>query len=41
MASWPMLSVITFLPLVGALFIMVLPGDEAATSAMPAGPPGG
>src|SRR5690242_12125712 len=31
MASWPMLSVVTFLPLVGALFIMLLPGDEAAT----------
>jgi len=31
MASWPMLSVVTFLPLVGALFIMLLPGDEAST----------
>jgi NADH-quinone oxidoreductase subunit M len=31
MASWPMLSVITFLPLVGALIIMVLPaGDDPA-----------
>ena len=30
MASWPMLSVITFLPLLGALFIMVLPGEDAA-----------
>src|SRR5579871_1367540 len=30
MASWPMLSVITFLPLVGALFIMVLPGEDAS-----------
>src|SRR5262249_23579037 len=30
MASWPMLSVITFLPLVGALFIMLLSGDDAA-----------
>src|SRR5215472_13330922 len=30
MASWPMLSVIIFLPLVGALFIMLLPaGDDA------------
>ena len=32
MASWPMLSVITFLPLVGALFIMVLPGGDDAGS---------
>src|SRR5262249_25467193 len=31
MFSWPILSVVTFLPLVGALFIMVLPGDEAAS----------
>jgi NADH-quinone oxidoreductase subunit M len=31
MASWPILSVVTFLPLVGALFIMLLPGDEAAS----------
>jgi len=30
MASWPMLSVITFLPLLGALFIMALPGEDAA-----------
>jgi NADH-quinone oxidoreductase subunit M len=30
MASWPVLSVTTFLPLVGALFIMMLRGDEAA-----------
>src|SRR4029077_4484862 len=31
MASWPMLSVITFLPLVGALIIMLLPaGDDPA-----------
>ncbi|HEY2528398.1 MAG TPA: NADH-quinone oxidoreductase subunit M [Xanthobacteraceae bacterium] len=29
MTSWPILSVITFLPLVGALFIAVLPEDEA------------
>ncbi len=28
MASWPILSVITFLPLVGALFIVVLRGDD-------------
>src|SRR5262245_56263232 len=32
MASWPMLSVITFLPLVGALFIMLLPGGDDAGS---------
>ncbi len=31
MFSWPILSVVTFLPLVGAVFIMVLPGDEAAS----------
>jgi len=31
MASWPMLSVVTFLPLVGALFIMLLPGGEEST----------
>jgi NADH-quinone oxidoreductase subunit M len=31
MASWPMLSMITFLPLAGVLFIMVLPLDEEAT----------
>jgi NADH-quinone oxidoreductase subunit M len=31
MASWPMLSVVTFLPLVGALIIMLLPaGDDPA-----------
>ena len=28
MASWPILSVTTFLPLVGALFILVLRGDD-------------
>jgi NADH-quinone oxidoreductase subunit M len=27
MATWPVLSVTTFLPLVGALFIMALRGD--------------
>ena len=27
MATWPVLSVVTFLPLVGALFIVVLRGD--------------
>ena len=30
MMSWPILSVTTFLPLVGALFIMLLRGDGAA-----------
>jgi NADH-quinone oxidoreductase subunit M len=30
MASWPVLSVTTFLPLVGALFILALRGDDAA-----------
>jgi NADH-quinone oxidoreductase subunit M len=29
MTSWPILSVVTFLPLVGALFIALLPEDEA------------
>jgi NADH-quinone oxidoreductase subunit M len=29
MTSWPILSVVTFLPLVGALFIAFLPDDEA------------
>ena len=28
--SWPILSVVTFLPLVGALFVMVLRGDDEA-----------
>src|SRR5262245_44026910 len=31
MASWPILSVVTFLPLAGALFIMALRQDEQAT----------
>jgi NADH-quinone oxidoreductase subunit M len=30
MASWPVLSVTTFLPVVGALFIMALRGDDEA-----------
>jgi NADH-quinone oxidoreductase subunit M len=30
MASWPILSVTTFLPLVGALFIMLMRGEDAA-----------
>ena len=30
MASWPILSVTTFLPLVGALFILALRGDDEA-----------
>jgi len=30
MASWPILSITTFLPLVGALFIMALNGEDAA-----------
>src|SRR5690349_18263602 len=29
MASWPILSVTTFLPLVGALFIMMMQGEDA------------
>ncbi|MBA4789099.1 MAG: NADH-quinone oxidoreductase subunit M [Rhizobiales bacterium] len=32
MTTWPILSVITFLPLVGALFILVVRGDEAVTA---------
>ncbi|WP_127089743.1 NADH-quinone oxidoreductase subunit M [Aquabacter cavernae] len=32
MTTWPILSVITFLPLVGALFIMVVRGDEEVTA---------
>ena len=28
--TWPILSLMTFLPLVGALFIMVLRGDDEA-----------
>jgi NADH-quinone oxidoreductase subunit M len=30
MANWPILSVTTFLPVAGALFIMLLPGDDEA-----------
>ena len=30
MTSWPILSVVTFLPLVGALFIVLLRGDDEA-----------
>ena len=30
MTTWPVLSVTTFLPLVGALFIMALRGDGDA-----------
>ena len=32
MTTWPILSVITFLPLVGALFILVVQGEEAVTA---------
>ena len=31
MASWPILSLITFLPLVGALFILALRGEDEVT----------
>ena len=31
-ATWPVLSVVVFLPLVGALFIFVLRGDDAAVA---------
>ena len=38
MLSWPILSVTTFLPLAGALFIMLLRGDgRGRASAMRAG----
>jgi len=30
MATWPILSVTTFLPIVGALFILLLRGDDEA-----------
>src|SRR5262245_55197240 len=30
MTSWPILSITTFLPLVGALFILLLPGESEA-----------
>ena len=30
MSGWPILSLTTFLPLVGALFILVTRGDDAA-----------
>ena len=33
MTSWPILSVITFLPLLGALFIMAVRGEEAVVAA--------
>ena len=33
MATWPVLSVTTFLPLLGAAFIMALPGGDDASSA--------
>ena len=32
MTTWPILSVITFLPLVGALFILVVQGDNEVTA---------
>ncbi len=31
--DWPVLSTITFLPLLGALFILLIRGDEAAVAA--------
>ena len=37
MVSWPILSVTTFLPLAGALFIMLLRGDDAPSTATRAG----
>jgi NADH-quinone oxidoreductase subunit M len=32
MSSWPLLSILTFLPLVGALFILSVQGDEKAVA---------
>jgi NADH-quinone oxidoreductase subunit M len=32
MSSWPLLSLVTFLPLVGVALILILRGDEAATT---------
>jgi NADH-quinone oxidoreductase subunit M len=32
MVSWPILSVVTFLPLFGALLIMALPGEDASSA---------
>ena len=32
MIDWPILSVVTFLPLVGALFILIVRGDEATVA---------
>ena len=32
MASWPVLSVTTFLPLLGALIVMILPGEDEAVA---------
>ena len=34
MSHWPLLSLVTFLPLVGAAFILVARGDEAWSRAM-------
>ena len=31
MTTWPILSVVTFLPLVGALLVYVVRGDDEAT----------
>ena len=33
MSTWPILTVITFLPLVGALFILLVRGDDAGGEA--------
>ena len=32
MSHWPLLSLVTFLPLVGAAFIMMVRGDEAVVA---------
>ena len=31
-ASWPILSIVTFLPLVGAVFIFAIRGEEAVVA---------
>jgi NADH-quinone oxidoreductase subunit M len=33
MSDWPLLSTITFLPLLGALFILLVRGDEETVAA--------
>jgi NADH-quinone oxidoreductase subunit M len=37
MTTWPILSVVTFLPVVGALLIYISRGDDEAAGAIRAG----